>query len=353
MNSEGEKEYSEEIKKLVQDSAGTQENFELILKKELKDCFLIKLYVDLSGKNGFLFFIISENTKKLLSMYSIVGVSPSLRRINPFESFPGLIEDLDKTIKSGGIEETLSERIGRSVFRNCTDTRLEYLIPQIQSKQTKEFLSFIEESIKEETKLKSIRMTVDIEKINVLEYLEKNFLRTYYPQVRNPFIQDEPQKLEADEIGMESVIEKFNTSLAEVFTKYREVVRCSVGISPLNGIELYKLKEGQPIYFTLPGVSAEDREIARAHEAIDEMGKIKPIIGRFLKLMISPKGEHNILAVSNIDSLLHAVENNQVKVSVPKEEDILEKKGNKVGFFFLVFLTLLLAIGMFLIIIFR
>ena len=137
MSSEGEKEYSEEIKKLILESAGTPENFDLILKKEQKDCFLIKLYVDLSGKNGFIFFIISENTKKVLSMYSIVGVSPSLRRINPFESFSGLIEDLDKTIKSGGIEESLSERIGRAIFRHCNEIRLAHIVPQIQSKQTK------------------------------------------------------------------------------------------------------------------------------------------------------------------------------------------------------------------------
>ena len=188
-------------------------------------------------------------------------------------------------------------------------------------------------------------MTLDIEKINSLDYLEKNYLRTYYSQVRNPFIQDETPVSVPDEMGLETVIEKFNISLNEVMNGYKEVVKCSVGISPLNGIELYKLREGQPIYFTLPGVSTEERAVAKSHEAIDETGKIRPIIGKFLKLMISPKGEHNILAISKFDSLLHAVENNQVKVSVPKEEDILEKKENKYGFFLLVLLTTLIAIG--------
>ena len=346
MTTEDNGNLSDQLYNYVLESAGDPDNARAIIRREVKDSFLVKLYVDLAGKNGFLFFIIAENTNKVLTMYSIVGTSSALRKINPFENFEGLIIDLEKAIRAGGIEDSLSERVGRSVFRNLPDAKVFHLVNQFKEKQYKDLSMIIEEAIKEETKLKAIRVTMDIEKINCLDFYEKNNLKENYPQVRNPFIPDPVAVATSGSDPVEeSAIEKFNQTLNEVFKGYGEVISCNVGISPLNGIELYKLKEGQPVFFNLPFLTTEDQNRARTMGGVDDNGKYRPIIGKFMKMMTSPKREFHILATVQDGILLHAIEKNQVKVAVAPEDSIEEEKKSS-NSLYIILLSILVILGL-------
>jgi hypothetical protein len=337
----------EEYVKLTWESVETPEEATLVINREKKDVYLIKLYIDMSGKNGFVYFIMSEGTRKIITMYSIFGTSGILRKINPFESFDGMILDLEKAIRGGSIEDTLSERIGRSIFRSLPHEKVIEFISQIEIKQTKEFTNYMEEAVKQETGVKALRSTIDIEKMNSLDFYDKNKLKLTYPAVRNPFL---PDKVEGDTSSIseptENPIDLFNKSLQEIFQGFSRVVSCNVGISPLNGMEFAKLREGQPIYLNLPVTTPEEQSIARDLGGIDEKGKFKPIIGKFFKILTSPKKEYHILALNSSGVVLHAIEKNPVKISVPSDDDLIEEthKSNTLLYFILFVLLLLIGV---------
>ena len=96
MNSEENLTYSKDTYDLALDSTGTHEQALSVIKKELQDAHLIKVYIDLAGKNGFLFFLISDTSHKVLKMFSVMGSSSALRKINPFETFEHFILDIEK-----------------------------------------------------------------------------------------------------------------------------------------------------------------------------------------------------------------------------------------------------------------
>jgi hypothetical protein len=324
MNPDENLTYSKDTYDLALDSVGTHEKAISVIKKEFFDANLIKFYVDLSGKNGFVFFLLSDTTHKVLKMYSVAGSSSALRKINPFENFETLVLDIEKAIRAGGIEDSLSERIGRAVYRALPSERVFELLPEIQAKQSRDLNSTIEQALKEETTLKSIRLTVDIEKLNSAYFQERNILKNSYPQVRNPFIPDPisiqpPQTSEEKE--SEGLLVAFNQSLLEIFQQFSKVVSCNVGISPLNGMEFSNLKEGQPIFFNLPLTTSQDKSLAKELGAVDTNGKYKPIIGYFIKIFQSPKQEFHLLATGPLGVVLHAIEKNPVKVSIPFEEE--------------------------------
>ena len=324
MNPDENLTYSKDTYDLAFDSVGTHEKAISVIKKEFFDANLIKFYVDLSGKNGFVFFLISDTTHKILKMYSVAGSSSALRKINPFENFETLVLDIEKAIRAGGIEDSLSERIGRAVYRALPSERVFELLPEIQAKQSRDLNATIEIALKEETTLKSIRLTVDIEKLNSAYFQERNTLKNSYPQVRNPFLPD-PSTIQTqptpEEQESESLLKVFNQSLLEFFQQFNKVVSCNVGISPLNGMEFANLKEGQPIFFNLPLSTSQDKILAKELGAVDNNGKYKPIIGYFVKIFHSPKQEFHLLATGPLGVVLHAIEKNPVKVSIPFEEE--------------------------------
>ena len=336
----------EEYVKLTWESVETPQEASLVISREKKDVYLIKLYIDMSGKNGFIYFIMAEGTRKIITMYSIFGTSGILRKINPFESFDGMILDLEKAIRGGGIEDTLSERIGRAIFRSLPHEKVIEVISQIEQKQTKEFITYMEDAVKQETGIKALRSTLDIEKMNSLDFFDKNKLKLTYPTVRNPFIPDtvETENNPGSEIS-ESPMDIFNKSLQEVFKGFSRVVSCNVGISPLNGMEFARLKEGQAIFLNLPVVTPEEQTIARDLGGIDDKGKFKPIIGKFFKILISPKKEYHILAIGENGVVLHAIEKNPVKISVPSDEDLIENINKSNSLLYLILVALILLIG--------
>jgi hypothetical protein len=336
----------EEYVKLTWESVETPEEASLVISREKKDVYLIKLYIDMSGKNGFIYFIMAEGTRKIITMYSIFGTSGILRKINPFENFDGMILDLEKAIRGGGIEDTLSERIGRAIFRSLPHEKIIEVISQIELKQTKEFVTYMEDAVKQETSVKTLRSTLDIEKMNSLDFFDKNKLKSTYPEVRNPFIPDSVETEKDPNVeNVESPLDIFNGTLQEIFKGFSRVVSCNVGISPLNGMEFAKLREGQPIFLNLPVATSEEQSIARDLGGIDDKGKFKPIIGKFFKILTSPKKEFHILAIGTNGVVLHAIEKNPVKISVPSDDDLTEETHKSNTLLYFIFVGLILLIG--------
>lgn len=338
----------EEFRRYVQKSSTNEEQFNLILNEKLVDCSLLKLLVQVESKLGAMLILFSELSGNVLIMYSIFGNSPTIRRIQPFEKFMNFVDDMLKAYKEGAMEVAVSERIGRTIYKNLTSETMLSFINEINNKDFSRLKEFIINAIIKETKLINITLEIDAEKVNSIQFLKKNPLNGNVAEVRDPFevIQTSSQTNQNTYTTQVIPKTKIEIAIEEITKNYKEIIKCQTVISPVSGISFEELKVGQKLLFLLPFRTPEDRSRARRLGAVNKLGQNQPIVGEFVKLIVGDH-EYHIFAKGPGNVLLRAFEAMPVRLAYPKDLDvnILEQKTLKTVFLvigaFIIFIVVL------------
>lgn len=325
MSETGKELSGEELKKMALSSVNTEEEAERIIRGELVDAWLLKVILDVENKSGAILVLVSEANLKVLCIYSMMGASKVIKKIRTFEKFHQFALDMLAAYRDGGIESAMSERIGRTLYRLLTPEIISAQLPNFHYNQTRDITDILIKGIAIETKVGSIQVQIDLERVNSIFFRTNNPLQGNYNEVQNPFIEMVSSKIShgTSHTSSFSAVPKTKIDLAieDFINQYDEIVRCSTILSPAAGITFDELKEGQKLLFKLPFKAPEEKSKARRLGAVNTLGQPVPIVGTFLRLIVGPKDEYHIFAKGPKGVLLRAFEERPVRLAIPRDSD--------------------------------
>ncbi|HNF26898.1 MAG TPA: hypothetical protein PKV80_20655, partial [Leptospiraceae bacterium] len=193
-----------------------------VIENKIQDAYAIKVLVELENKNGILIAVFSSVNMKMLSMHSAAGFSSHLKKVwtfNPWKEFAG---DFVTALKAGGIENGLSDRVGRSVYRALTVQNVSALVPNLDLGQKDGIISMITAELVKEMKISKISIQLDFEKVNSVGYRTENPINGLWNEVRNPF-EEQVQEAKPVQEKKKSSGYEFIDAIRE---RYDSIARC-------------------------------------------------------------------------------------------------------------------------------
>ncbi|HMV41748.1 MAG TPA: hypothetical protein PK079_07010 [Leptospiraceae bacterium] len=323
-----ENESQNELITMALESVSSDENVNLVLEGKLMDALIVKASVFVETRSGILLFLFSIEKGELIEIYSIFGNSPLINRIRTFENYSQFLIDLIETVKGGGIEKALSDRIGRALYKGINPTNLLSLFPKMGKKNYNDFCMMMQEIMNNELKIQSTKMQIDIEKVNSLKFRINNPLAEIYKPIQNPYkeVKKEPTKVVVPILENSPEKIKAEAMINDVQKNYKQVLMCKTIVSPVAGIDFDSLKENMKLLFVLPFETPEEKALAKSVGAVSKEGTIKPIAGEFLKIITGGKNEFHIFAKGPNGILLRAFEERPVKLALSKKNQQVAKK---------------------------
>lgn len=305
---------------LTKEAVFTDEQAKEVLQGKITDGYLIKIKVDLDSMNGMILLLVSSIKKHIMEVYAVVGSSPIFRRIRTFADHVQISTDLADIGKTAGYDPSISENIGRAVYRVFTKEKLEDFLPLWQKKDPSRITEALEASLLQASKGRNIKLQAEVDKISTAKFRYENPMKGTINPISKPMdempIPEEQTTQVVVPSGEQSAIER---QIAHFRSGFSKEVNMKTVISPISGVEFDNLIEGQEILFRVPTETQEGMSDASLLGLIDEEGKVskEPLIGKFLGIA-SNKSEYHIFAEGPNKYLFHSVEEQPVKVAIPK-----------------------------------
>ncbi|MCZ8342523.1 MAG: hypothetical protein O9301_05795 [Leptospira sp.] len=305
---------------LTKEAVFTDEQAKEVLQGKITDGYLIKIKIDLDSMNGMILLLVSSIKKHIMEVYAVVGNSPIFRRVRTFADHVQISTDLADIGKTAGYDPSISENIGRAVYRVFTKEKLEDFLPLWQKKDPSRITEALEASLLQASKGRNIKLQAEVDKISTAKFRYENPMKGTINPISKPMdempIPEEQTTQVVVSAGEQSAIER---QIAHFRTGFSKEVNMKTVISPISGVEFDNLVEGQEILFRVPTETQEGMSDASLLGLIDEEGKVskEPLIGKFLGIA-SNKSEYHIFAEGPNKYLFHSVEEQPVKVAIPK-----------------------------------
>lgn len=298
-----------ELINLAMESVLSEDQARELIQGKIQDAFLLKLSIDVENRSGLLMVLISSYRNEILLLYSVFGDSPELKKIKTFEESGQFAHDFIEVTKSSGVDKSLSESVGRIVYRKLDKSTISSMNAFLESGEANRVVGMIQEGISTGLKIKNVKVNADVEKLSSIKFRHNS-------QLISPVIKpvDEPTADDPNAPKEKSGMEKQMEAVERGFSR---VLQCKTVISPVAGIEFDELREKQKLLFQIPIDSEENKLIAKTLGALSKEGIPQPIIGEFIQL-VSGNKEYYIYAKGPGGILLRAFEEGKVKLAVPK-----------------------------------
>ncbi|MDF3819782.1 hypothetical protein P3G55_07730 [Leptospira sp. 96542] len=305
---------------LTREAVFTDEQAKEVLQGKITDGYLIKIKIDLDSMNGMILILVSSIRKHIMEVYAVVGTSPIFRRIRTFADHLQISTDLADVGKTNGYDVSISENLGRAVYRIFTKEKLEEFLPLWQKKDPSHLTDALEKPFLQAAKGRNIKLQAEVDKLSTAKFRYDNPMKGNISAIAKPV--DEPVAEETPAVQeripnvnlspLERQIEMFRTG-------FPKELMMKTMISPISGIEFDSLVEGMEILFRVPTDTPEGIATAGTLGLIEDDGKVskEPVVGRFLGIA-NDKTEYHIFAEGPNQYLLHSVEEHPVKVAIPK-----------------------------------
>ena len=290
---------------------------ELILGK-IEDAYLFKINVDIENRTGCATVLMSAFKNDIIEIFSVFGENPRLKKIRTFEDIFQFTHDMAEACKEGGINQSLSDSVGRAIYKKMDRSFILSVKPMLESLDAQKFINFIKEAIIAELKVPKVKVQLDMEKISSVKVRTANSLNGIQAPVARPVDEAAPKETASEE---KSAIDRQRELIEKGFTN---IIECKTVLSPVAGIEFDDLKENQKILFNLPLENESQRIMARQLGGIDKDGNKKPVVGEFIQIA-SAKNEYYLYAKGPGGVLLRSFEEGPVRIAVPKKEKAAQK----------------------------
>lgn len=321
-----------ELMNLALESCLTEEQGRDLLNSKITDAYLLKLRVDLENRTGVLMVLVSKFKKTILQVFSVFGSSPQMRKVRLFGDYGQLSVDFVELYKEKGLDSSLTENVGKAVYRIFSPEIIPGLLPQWDKKYFSNSIDMLERGISGLLKNTKIKVIFEMDKVSSVKFRHKNPMHGVVRSVGAPppetsAAPEQQAPVNAEPTALERQIANFTKN-------YNTILQAKTMISPVDGIEFDQLVEGQEILFKLIVDSPQQKATAKVLNAIDEYNIAQPVVGKYIGIA-SGKNEYHIYAEGPSGTLLHSLEERPVKISVPKyaKKMIETKQSDSSGMF--------------------
>lgn len=297
---------------LAIESVGSEDLAHELLSDKIKDAFLLKFKIKIETKIAILMILVSAFSKKILFVYALGGNAKSLNKIKPYEDYVRFMHEFVEISAESGIDAPLSQLIGRAAYNALPENVLDRQIQFWEEKKMDQTIKFLTDKIAELTKFNMIQIESDLEKLSSVNARHKNMLHDVVKQIQAPKSQDELSETPA--------IEPFQEFINSMEPKYDLVLRVKTMIAPSDGKMISQLTEEDTVFFKPLTSTQEQRKAAELMKLITKEGKLKTIEGRVLKVFLSADEQYHILSTGPDNTLLHAIDGQELKVAIRTEE---------------------------------
>ncbi|NCN10102.1 MAG: hypothetical protein GW938_09695 [Leptospira sp.] len=304
------------------ESVNNEDQAKELINGRIQDAFLLKIKVDVENRAGMLMVLISMYKKRILEVYCLIGNSPLLRKIHTFEDFQQLSRDFVEVINAGGVDTSVSDMVGRSVYKSLVTSFIEQSIPAWEKRDATNTINLLQQSIIKHVKVNRVKLTAEVERISSVKFRYKNPMQGIVSPVIPPLNEDEEAALKEEQ----RELLPFEKLIDATVKGYSRELNCESILSPVSGVEFDDLVEGQEILFKLPFSTPDDKTTAKALDVVDKDGNLLPIIGKFITI-VNGKSEYHILAEGPANTVLHSIEERPVRIATPKK--LIKKKLDK------------------------
>ncbi|MCZ8237814.1 MAG: hypothetical protein O9346_09775 [Leptospiraceae bacterium] len=295
------------------ESVNNEDQAKELINGRIQDAFLLKIKVDVENRAGMLMVLISMYKKRILEVYSLIGNSPLLRKIHTFEDYQQLSRDFVAVANAGGVDNSVSDMVGRAVYKSIVTSVIEASIPAWEKRDATNTINLLQQSFIKHVKVNRVKITAEVERISSVKFRYKNPMQGIVSPINPPLNEEEEAALKEDE----RELLPFEKLIDATVKSYSRELKCESILSPVSGVEFDDLVEGQEILFKLPYSSPEDKTTAKALDVVDKDGNLLPIVGKFITI-VNGKNEYHILAEGPANTVLHAIEERPVRIATPK-----------------------------------
>ena len=306
-----------ELINIAMESVLNEDQARELIQGKIEDAYLFKINVDIENRTGCATVLLSSYKNEIIEIYSVFGDNPRLKKIRTFEDIFQFSHDMAEACKEGGINQSLSDSVGRSIYRKLDKNFILSVRTMLESLDAQKFINFFKEAIVAELKVQKVKVQLDMEKTSSIKVRTANPLNGILSPVARPV--DESVVKEATE--EKSAIDRQRELIEKGYTN---IIECKTVLSPVAGVEFDDLREKQKILFNLPVESETQRIMAKQLGGVDKDGNKKPVVGEFIQIA-SAKGEYYIYAKGPGGVLLRSFEEGPVRIAVPKKEKSSQK----------------------------
>lgn len=311
---------------LTLDAVFTEEQAKEVVQGKITDAYLVKMKLDIDNNSGMLLILASSIKKSILEIYSVVGNATIYRRLRPFADYAQVSQDLADIGKAKARDKSLSDNIGRTLYRILTKDKMEEFMVLWQKKDPSRIAEVVEPAIAAATKAGRVKIQAEVDKISSARFRYQNPMIGLISPIDKPT--EEASQATADTQGAALDLTALQNPEGERTPVQRQIdhfrkgytkeINVKTMISPVNGVDFDNLVEGQMIHFLIPQDTQEGKANAAMLGLLDESGKVskEPVIAKFLGIA-STKGEYHIFAEGPNRLLFHSQEESPVRVGVP------------------------------------
>lgn len=301
---------------LALDSVLTEEQARELINGRIQDAYLIKAKVDVENRSGALLVLVSAYRKKILELYSMFGNSPILRKIRTFEDYQQYSLDFVEVQNNGGLDPSLSEMIGHAIYLALDAGTIASFLPAWEKKDIANTTLALEKAIIKNSRVNRVKMTAEVDKISSIKFRHKNPMNGVVNPINPPNI---PEPIEESGIEQMAAVDEdsllpYERLINNITKNYSKQILCETMLSPVLGVEFDEVVEGEEILFKLPFSTPQERSTAQALGCVDSQGNLKPLVGKFLKI-VNGEGEYHILAQGPSNTIIHSIEERPVKIA--------------------------------------
>lgn len=271
--------FSEQAKKLqiaLYFTHGDQDKAKKMLNDTYRDMIVLKGRFSSASVYGAFIIFINSVYLKVMNSFALVSKSFELADMKTSVDWRNFEKQLDLVLKKGGLDEVFTAQVKENISKNLTIQELTKLINLISINDAIAANHSFQKFLTDVTGFQNIELSLDFESISSLAMEIHSITGMKIPPAELARGQVE------EKAGQDIKVEKIEDSMEG--KEIRLMLNGALILSPIKGKDIGKVAVGDRIMISILDRNPRAVDVAKAFNAYDSEGNIKPIPGRIVSI---------------------------------------------------------------------
>lgn len=271
--------FSEQAKKLqiaLYYTHNDQDKAKKMLNDTYRDLIVLKGRFSSASVYGAFIIFFSSVYMKVMNSFALVSKSFELADMKTSMDWRNFEKQLDNILKKGGMDEVFTAQVKENISKGLTIQELTKLLNLISINDAIAVNHSFQKFLSDVTGFQNIELSLDYESVTSLAMELHSITGMKIPPA-------ELARGQMDEKSKQEVkVEKIDDGLAGKEVKL--MLNGALILSPIKGKDIAKLAVGDRIMISIIDKNPKSVDVAKAFNAYDSEGNMKPIPGRIVSL---------------------------------------------------------------------